>query len=319
MALTHVWWGAAVLAVALVTTVFTWWWPRRRATGDVALFGAARRLRSLPRFRALARRRVRWLVVECVAVAVALAGAALLVAHPVDATSSPEERSNRDVVLCLDVSGSMEHVVLDVLGAFEGLAGRLDGERIGLVLFDSSAVTMFPLTDDGDYVRDELRAAASEVSAGRVPGTALGDVGTSLIGDGLASCLQRFDDADPHRSRTVVLATDNQTSGKSLVSLDAAVDRARARSIVVFGVTPNDNAVAAAEELRAATRRADGETLFLAPGAALSEIVEAVHAQPARTLAGPPRHRARPQPWPAFALLLPGLVGAALARRRRLA
>lgn len=318
MALTEPWWGAAVLVAAAIVAVVAWWWPHRRReiANDALPFAGGARLRALPQYQTLARRRWRWLMAELAAVLLAVAGAALTVARPVDEHQVAEARSNRDVVLCMDTSGSMSPVVQDVLGAYRELAQRLDGERLALVMFDSSAVTVFPLTDDADYVADQLDAASAEVASGTVAGTRLGDVGTSLIGDGLKSCLQRFDVTDPSRSRTVVLATDNQTSGKSLFTLTDAADEAHKQHTLVFGIAPNDNQVAATQALEQALRPTGGETLRLGPDAPLGSIVDAVERTQARELEAPPETNAEPVLWPGMALVLVGVAGAALFRRR---
>lgn len=309
--------GLAVLVALLAVGLMAWFWPRRRVRPGAALpFGAATRLRALPRFRALAAHRWRWSAVECGALLIAAAGIALLVARPVDQDAQAAQRSNRDVVLCMDVSGSMTPVVQETLASFERLAGDLDGERIGLVVFDSAAVTVFPLTDDGAYIQQHLADTAARLDGHSLPGTRLGSMGSSLIGDGLASCLQRFDDDDPDRSRTVVLATDNQTSGKSLFSLEEATELAQERGALVFGITPNDNAVAATEALTEQVRTTGGDTLFLAPGTPLEEISDSVQAAQRRELESPHRMDSKALVWPGLGLTVAGVVSAAVAHRR---
>lgn len=317
MALTHPWWGLVALLAIAVTAGLAWGWPRRPDRQPSAvLFAAAARLRALPRFQQLARARRRWLTIELLALAVASAGVALLVARPVQQGTSADERATRDVVLCLDVSGSMRPVVQAVLAAFETLADDLAGERIGLVLFDSAAVTVFPLTDDATYIREVLHATQAEVSGRVVPGTRLGDVGSSLIGDGLASCLLRFDRDDPTRSRTVVLATDNQTSGKELFTLAQATRRAIDDGVLVFGIAPSGNSVRATDELAAQAQLTGGRILLLGPHTDLDSITSAVDSTQRRALQLPGRPQAAEFAWPAAAASLLGLAAATYARRR---
>ena len=89
-----------------------------------------------------------------------------------------------------------------MLRSYARLAEQLEGERIGLTMFDASGVTIFPLTDDSAYIRDQLAHAEQEINEGEVIGTRVGDSGTSLIADGLIGCLERFDHRDKRRSRT---------------------------------------------------------------------------------------------------------------------
>lgn len=315
MALTHPLWGTLTLLALLVTAAAAWAWPRGRdpLAGSVP-FAVASQLRALPRFEALARARRRWLLVELLALAVASAAVALLVARPVTVATSEDERANRDVVLCLDVSGSMRPVVQGVLSAFETLAQDLAGERIGLVLFDSAAVTVFPLTDDAAYITDVLRETRQEVAGRTVPGTRLGEVGSSLIGDGLASCLLRFD--DPTRSRTVVFATDNQASGKQLYTLSQATTRAVDDGVLVFAIAPGDNPVAASDELSAQAQLTGGRLLLLGPHTDLGAVTDAVDATQRRALAAPGRPDADELTWPAGLLGVLALVSAGYARKK---
>ncbi len=318
MALTQPWYGVAVLILFAVVGLVALLWPRRRrsTTGALPLASAAR-IRALPRFAQLARARVRWLMIESCALAVAGFGVALLAAGPVSAETITEQRSNRDIVLCLDVSGSMSQVDRDVINSFADLAGELEGERIGFVLFDASAVTIFPLTDDAAYISQYLRETGETLGGGQVAGTRVGDLGSSLIGDGLASCLQRFDQTEAKRSRTVVLATDNQVAGTPLFSVADAVQRAVERDVLVFGIVPSDNSVAATDDLSTTLAPTGGDVLLLGPQPDLSSITRAVEAAQKSVMDGRARSEAVPLVWPGAALALLGVAGASLAHRRR--
>lgn len=318
MALTQPWYGVAVLVLFVVVAALAWFLPRGRRHAAHALpIANVSRIRALPRFIQLARARVRWLVIESCALAVAGLGVALMVSGPVSAETLNEQRSNRDIVLCLDVSGSMSRVDKDIINSFADLAGELEGERIGFVLFDSSAVTIFPLTDDAAYISQHLRETGDTLGSGQVAGTRVGDLGSSLIGDGLASCLQRFDQDDTQRSRTVVLATDNQVAGTPLFSVADAAQRATERDVLVFGIVPSDNSVAATDDLTATLAPTGGDVLLLGPQPDLSSITQAVEASQKSVMDGRARSEAVPLVWPGVVLALLGVVGATVAHRRR--
>lgn len=317
MALTQPWLGLAALALALLTIVLAVI-VRRDGAGGAPISGAGR-LRSLPRFRALARRQSRLVGISLAGLALATGGSAWLLAGPVTLDAAAQSKSSRDIVLCLDVSGSMAAVDREVIDTYLGLASRLDGERIGFVAFDASAVTVFPLTDDAEYINAQLTAARDRIGTDGFPGTQIGD-GTSLIGDGLTSCLGRFDVPEQQRSRTVVLATDNQVSGRELFTMEEAVDRATEAGVLVFGIAPSDNTPSVTRAMTTQLRRTGGDVLLLGPDSEVGAIERQVRAQEARSLSSPPLSDARPFVWPGVVALLVGgglWGGAWLAGRRR--
>ncbi len=173
---------------------------RRRATSAVANSAA---LTALPEYRrALRAHRIRMAVLA--ASAMLLGGAALLgAARPVDTTIERPETRNRDIMLCLDISGSMAAYDAELVSTFKRLVTSFEGERIGLVIFNSSAATVFPLTDDYDFINEELdlagRALAGEADLESFFAGTFNGRGTSLIGDGLATCVSSFDRVDTQR------------------------------------------------------------------------------------------------------------------------
>ena len=67
-------------------------------------------------------------------------------------------------MLCLDVSTSMNELDAIVLRQFTELAAGLRGDRIGLTIFNGSAITVFPLTDDSEFIAATLDEAATAVA-----------------------------------------------------------------------------------------------------------------------------------------------------------
>lgn len=289
MAVMLPWLGAAVLVALLLAGLLAS--PRRRRLPAGSLPAAhLDRIRGLPRYQHLARQQVRALTLGLVGTVVLGLGVALLAAQPVRATTEAGAARNRDIVLCLDVSGSMTATNRAVVDSYLDLAERLDGERIALVVFDAAAVTVFPLTDDADFIREHVGGVAEQLGQ-VIPGTQVDGLGTSLIGDGLASCVQRFDRVETRRSRTIVLATDNQVSGAPLFTLAQAARQARATGVMVFGIVPSDNSAAATNELSDVVRRTGGDVLLITEGVDTAVVERAVQAQEQASLETGPRPR----------------------------
>ncbi|WP_271411747.1 vWA domain-containing protein [Pseudomonas sp. Q1-7] len=133
----------------------------------------------------------------------------------------PMATSGRDLLLAVDVSGSMDYadmrweeedvsrltLVKHLMGEF--IDGRR-GDRIGLILFGSQAYLQSPLTFDRDTVRTWLDEALIGI-AGK--NTAIGDA----IGLAVKRLRQR-----PADSRVLVLITDGANTGGEIDPLTAA-------------------------------------------------------------------------------------------------
>lgn len=133
----------------------------------------------------------------------------------------PLPASGRDLLLAVDVSGSMDYadmqwddepisrleLVKRLLGDF--IEGRR-GDRVGLILFGSQAYLQAPLTFDRHTVRTWLDEALIGI-AGK--NTAIGDA----IGLAVKRLRQR-----PAESRVLVLVTDGASNGGALEPMTAA-------------------------------------------------------------------------------------------------
>lgn len=290
-------WVAAALALVAVG-VGVYVGMRGRGTGpdeSPTLISRAARVRELPGYR-LAVRRQRILLSGLVVTGLlALTAAGLVAARPQAVELIHPENANRDIVLCLDVSGSMSEVVVETLEVFGKMVSGFEGERIGLTIFNSSPVQIFPLTDDYTFVKRELaRMQASFDYTDAYPehwaGT-LNGPGASLIGDGLASCVIGFDHEGEERSRTVILATDNDVQGAQTVSIAEAAAFAKEQQVRVYAINPVDGAEsgAAAEnvaELSEAMRATGGQAYGLQEQTAVSDIIAKVQKQEAKLIQG---------------------------------
>jgi Ca-activated chloride channel homolog len=323
------WW---VVPLALLAAAAFGWAVVRSGRKDNARRRPAAhvdRLTTLPEYQAALRRHRRWLAVAALACASLLVSTAVAAARPVELTTTRPEQHNRDIMLCLDASGSMSSADAAVVDVFAGLAKEFDGERIGLTIFDSTAIQVFPLTDDYGYAQEQLNLARDAFdgkpgSSGFLDGTWSGR-GSSLIGDGLASCLNSFarvrteagsaPDADAaQRSRSVVLATDNFLSGEPIMTLAEAAALAKDRAVRVYALNPGDfdygsGADQPGAQLKAAAELTGGAYYALDNPDAIPGIVAAVEGTETAALKGAPRAVVSDEPrLPLTAALLSGLA-----------
>ena len=198
-----------VLLLPLAAILF--WHLRRREEGATLRFSDSRLFQG-------AGWRV-W-VARAVPVLVYTAGTLLILAlaRPQTGASRSEVKSEGiDIVLCLDVSGSMRaedmgpgnrlQVVKEVAKKF--VEGR-PGDRIGLVVFSGGAYTQCPLTLDHGIVTSLI----DQIDFGTVAdGTA--------IGMGLATSVNRLREAKG-KSKVVILLTDGQNNAGEIDPATAA-------------------------------------------------------------------------------------------------
>lgn len=189
--------------------------PPRLAVADLATLAAARGERTGWRVR------LRWLPAALRACAIALL--VIAIARPqrgLAITFVPEE--GIDIVLALDISGSMEQFTTMPNGrpgpsrleaaraVIHDFVRSLEGDRVGLVIFKSRSLVMSPLTVD----RVAMQRTVSTLQTGVLPdGTA--------IGLGLAEALNLLRGSDA-RSRIVVLLTDGENNAGEINPLQAA-------------------------------------------------------------------------------------------------
>ena len=299
------WVALGTAIVALLVIIFRW--ARRRIR-----LGAHRpvtnsyRLTELPEYRSRVNRYRVFLGAALMVILVAIAATAIVAARPVESTLYSPDKYNRDIVLCLDISGSMIEYDEQLLGQFLDMVDQFEGERIALVLWDSSATQIFPLTDDYQFLTDELtKVRDSLFSYGERNnylywiGTDLGE-GYSLIGDGLAACTLRFDMMDQERSRSIIFATDNFLNGEPIILLPEAAALAAALNISVYGVLAQPYDLSdEADEFREAMVN-NGHRYFVANNPSLvDEIVTRVQSDQASHYKAPAQwiHNDQPGFW----------------------
>ena len=158
--------------------------------------------------------------VRIVLASLALAFLAVGLARPqVGAKLSRRQSKGVEVMICLDVSNSMlakdyspcrlERAKL----AISSLVDRLQGDRIGLIIFAGTSFVQLPITTD--YVSAKM--FLSSINAGSVP------VQGTAIGDAIRTAAKSFS-AQSEQSRAIILITDgeNHEDDASAAAKDAS-------------------------------------------------------------------------------------------------
>lgn len=245
-----------LLPLAAAPALWSWSRGRSRPAMAVAEIGA---LRAAVDGGGSWRLRLRFLpdVLRAVALAALIVG----LARPQEGlalTFVPEE--GIDVVAVLDVSSSMTFATPDtptrLIAAkrvVEEFVETLEGDRVGLVIFQSRALVLSPLTLD----HSALIRAVRDVRSGLLKdGTA--------IGLGLAEALNLLRDSQA-RGRVIVLLTDGQNNAGDVFPTDAAqIAKALGVRIYTIGFTATSSVLIQSfsgvdvETLRAIAEITDG-------------------------------------------------------------
>ena len=193
--------------------------------------------------------------------ALAILMSIILIARPVKFSVNNNPKYNRDIILCIDTSDSMNELNEKIIDNLKKIIKNLKGERFGISIFNTSSVTLVPLTDDYNYLLETLEKLQENLNtridylnkeiaySDRVyeateylqAGTTVNyeTRGSSIIGDGLASCIRIFGDLEEERTRVILFSTDNELYGKELITLKEAGKLCRDRAITVFGIAPS--------------------------------------------------------------------------------
>ena len=290
-------------------------------------------VRDLPRYRALMRR-TRMIVAALLCVFITAAVSLAVVAgDPVNRRADDRRLASRDIVLCLDASGSMLGYDSEIASAFKSLVEHFNGERVSLYLWSGRSVRKFPLTDDYPMVTEYLEELSSTVRNGILSRSANGyrisselaryldgvddpdgEV-SSQIGDGLASCILGFDHTDQERSRTVILASDNEVLGQGLYSLSEAIDFAKRQNVEVIGLYPGIHLGTDGQDMQNQVESTGGSFYRMSGADTVDSIIQNIEAQQQHELEGDVRvtvtdRVGTPVAWLAAAILaFLGLLG----------
>ena len=187
--------------------------------------------------------------------------AAILTARIYKTKKHEEEIYNRDIMLCMDVSGSVFNLDAEIIGTFIDIVSRLKDERFGISAFDSAPVTVLPLTNDYNYAISVLEQLKDAFTGGNnlyggydytmlrsLFAGAYSGRGSSLIGDGLAYCASTFK-KDDDRTKIVILTTDDEINGKQIISVLEAANYSKANDVKVYPIGTKSIKISKRQEL----------------------------------------------------------------------
>ena len=213
-------------------------------------------------------------------------------ARPAKVETAESRLYNRDIFLCLDVSTSVIELDDNLIKEIKETVKNLKGERIGISIFNTSSNLLVPLTDVLEVLDklDESLAAYSSTSADSFTkqqysqaGTLVGNEtrGSSIIGDGLASCIYSFPNLEEEkRTRAIIFCTDNDDAsfGGPIVTLKEGGEIAKDNGIKIYALCPDAAEEAEKQELKEVAETSGGKFFIGEDEQAVSEIVAQIES-----------------------------------------
>ena len=255
----------------------------RKDDRDALRVANTRRLKELPLYRSTLIKIRILRILAAAGLILSLVAALFLTARPYRRETVKDTVNRRDIFLCIDLSSSSSRGVQALVEDFKEVVSSLDGDRIGISLFNTSSIQYVPMTDDYDFVQGRLDELAAYFAAAEEFATNYADKydsvydipesererydelngilaafdegvtagyelkGTSAIGEGLASCLFSFPElVSEKRTRVIFFITDNHPEllDDPLVTLEDAAEMCRFDNVSVIGIYPGSGAPA---------------------------------------------------------------------------
>ncbi|RAI04335.1 hypothetical protein DLJ53_07790 [Acuticoccus sediminis] len=191
-------------------------------------------------------------------------------------------RAARDVVLAIDISGSMDTrdfrdetgapqqrlaAVRDVVRTF--VEGR-EGDRMALIVFGSKAYVQAPLTEDLDTILDLLDRTAVGMAG---PHTALGDA--------IGLAIRTFETSDIDQRLLILLSDGSDTSSR--MSPVNAAEIAKSKGVTISTIAVGDPNASGEDRVDLATlkdiaARTGGGAYVASDEAGLAEVYDQIDA-----------------------------------------
>ncbi len=198
-------------------------------------------IRNLPEYQRARKRYVVLVILAGFFLLLSLVSSTIVASRPVTMDLIESEYDNRDIMLCLDVSGSMNDYFDQMIKRLREIVGNMKGERFGITVFDGTPITVSPLSNDYDTIDSILESIGKDEWTYLSASHYNSNVGTSLIGPGVLGCINGFDRLNEvDRSRSIIIYTDNFASSNQQINIAQAAKYASHYGITFYGINPAD-------------------------------------------------------------------------------
>ena len=289
----------ACAGVALAFLIFSFIrFRRKRKFKGGTKAAEASYISEIPHFkrRLIAYKILKFILTVSIIVNLLLSG--FLMAVPYKTQVNEVKHMNRDIILCMDISTTVDHLNFELVDKLKEMVENLNGERFGIVIFNTSPLYLCPLTTDYEQILEELDIIQEAlelrydyyngmgsysqrlveldeyISAGTLIGNQ--ERGSSIIGDGLAAAALDFTniEEDPDRSRIIIFSTDNDLQGDEIITLPEAGQLCVDRGITVYGIGTEEMYASDKRMMRDTVEMTGGEFYYGENSRVVSDIVD---------------------------------------------
>jgi len=216
---------------------------KQRKTKKAVMVAHSKRVKILPEYEKVRKKYRLLLILAAVFFAISTVSITISASRPISVDIIEPDYETRDIMLCIDVSGSQSEAMMDVISYFSNTLSKLQGQRIGIGIFATKAAIISPLTNDYDALELVFKDIINTYSTGRyndynspLKGTSSYIGGSSAIGDGIINCASAFDKlTEEGRAQSIILATDD-VANDGIATVKQAGNYLAKYGIVLYGI-----------------------------------------------------------------------------------
>jgi len=289
---------AIYIAIPMILILIFLKYKRKESYKEGTKVASTHYVKDLPYYKEIIKK-YKYMIIACELLGIISIGAiSVLFASPEEIGETRTETSVRDIFICMDVSTSVNELNLELIENMKTKIKNLNGERVGVTIFNTTPVTIAPLTDDYDYVIDVLDKVEKciKIYEGMTPydpeysqynftGTLDDNMnrGSSLIGDGLASSANNLMNAEKgtkeERTKIIIFSTDNDLQGTEIYTLSQAATLCKKNNITVFGICPSFASDSAKESMKTEIEKTGGSFYRFETGSTIDEIMKEIEKE----------------------------------------
>ena len=160
-----------------------------------------------------------------------------------------------EIIFCIDTSSSTDKLNKEVMNDLKRNYRLLYNDQIGIIIFNTSQVTLSPLTKDYNYTYNIINNIEKSIELNNsnkkidnyylknyiISGTLLqaNTKGTSLINNGLNYCINSIS-YKTKNNKNIILITDNKNEGINNISINQLNKKKKKHNIKIYTVIPEN-------------------------------------------------------------------------------